>query len=121
MAFTYDLSTETGQLRLIVGDTAELDALLSDEEIAALLGGGEVDAAVIPALDAMIAKASSKYSWSSGQESEQRGQQAQSLLALRRLLARRYPDPAEELSAEAGASLVMQFQRGGARDTEYGA
>lgn len=37
MAFTYDLATDTGKLRFLLGDTVQATALFQDEELAMLL------------------------------------------------------------------------------------
>jgi hypothetical protein len=40
MSFTYDLTTENGRVRLLVGATDVNDPLVTDEEIAVFLAGG---------------------------------------------------------------------------------
>ena len=37
MAFTYDLSTDVGKIRLLIPDTVSTSAVFSDEEVTALL------------------------------------------------------------------------------------
>lgn len=55
MPATYDLSTDRGKVRLIIGDTDTANALFQDEELDAFLGleGGDVRLAAAQALDAM--------------------------------------------------------------------
>ena len=55
MAYTYDLGTSVGQVRLIIPDSNEAAAFFSDEEIGAFLGleRGNVRRAAAFALDTM--------------------------------------------------------------------
>jgi len=57
MAFTYDVATLAGQVRLLIGDTESSDPLFQDDEIAAFLGIEEDDIrlAAALALDVMAA------------------------------------------------------------------
>jgi hypothetical protein len=58
MAFTYDISTDLGKVRLIIGDTDSTAAQFQDEEISAflLLNDSSLLLASADALDAMAAK-----------------------------------------------------------------
>lgn len=53
MAFSYDLSTDAGKVRLLIPDSRATDYLLEDEEVAAFLAlcGGNVRLAAADALD----------------------------------------------------------------------
>lgn len=57
MAFTYDVASLAGQVRLLIGDTVSTDPLFQDDEIAAFLDIEEQDIrlAAALALDAMAA------------------------------------------------------------------
>lgn len=57
MAFTYDVATLAGQVRLLIGDTEATDPLFQDDEITAFLGIEEHDIrlAAALALDVMAA------------------------------------------------------------------
>lgn len=57
MAFTYDLSTDIGKLRLRIGDTVEARALLTDEELQVVLDTTTDEAlSTIYAIDFCIAQ-----------------------------------------------------------------
>ena len=92
MAFTYDLSTNIGQVRLAIGDTACDTAQLSDEEITALLGqASSWQKATLRAVDTLIAKyAMSSYDIRMGPRSESRGQRIENLKALKEYLAKTF-------------------------------
>lgn len=57
MAFTYDVSTDIGKVRLLISDTKEADLLFQDEEIQAFLdlNAANVKRAAAQALDSMAA------------------------------------------------------------------
>lgn len=97
-------------LRFTVGDTDAATHLLEDGDLDYLLTTyASVDAAVIPALDAMIAKVSQRVGVTSGQEQEQLQFQNRQLRELRADKVRQgYPEP----RAGSGAgSNVLQFLR----------
>lgn len=55
MAYTYDVSTSRGQVRLAIGDTSEAHAVFSDAEVDRFLSmGGSFDGGVNEALRTLI-------------------------------------------------------------------
>ena len=98
MAFDYISpgASEKDRIRFLIGDRFELRHGLEDEEIAALIDlYGSWQAAVIPAVDALIATASQRGYWATGGESESPAQAASALRDLRaQLVAAGYPEPA---------------------------
>jgi len=55
MAFTYDLSTDAGKVRLKIGDTDAAAYVFEDDEISYFLtAGGSVDGGAIEALRALL-------------------------------------------------------------------
>lgn len=57
MTFEYDITTTTGKVRLLIGDTLDSGHLFEDEEIAVFLalGGDDVRLAAAQALETMAA------------------------------------------------------------------
>lgn len=93
MSFTYDLSTDTGLLRLEIQDTHQEQAGFSDEELAVFLAReGSVGLAAIAALDALIidrARRQRAYNVQ-GVQYDDKGVVA-ALREARALLSQRYP------------------------------
>lgn len=60
MAFTYDVSTDTGKVRLITADSRDDGHILEDDEVAAFLAlnGGNVRLAAADALDTIASNES---------------------------------------------------------------
>lgn len=94
MSFSYDLSTDVGKVRLRIGDVFENAAMLSDEEINAVLADySDVDEASIHAIDHALAKiARQADSRSAAGLSAQRANQFSQLTEVRaRLVAKSLP------------------------------
>jgi hypothetical protein len=120
VAFTYNLDTDAGQLRFIIGDTTELgQCVLTDEEVDFLLTRyGSVNAAVIPAVDARIAKASTAVDYQSGAEEEKRAALMAQLRTLRRdLVAQGYPVP--EVSPTTGTRPRVSWLTAGQQEAGW--
>lgn len=93
MSFTYDLSTDTGLLRLEIQDTHQEQAGFSDEELAVFLAReGSVGLAAIAALDVLIIDAARRQRMFniSGAMYDDRGR-VSALREARALLSQRYP------------------------------
>jgi hypothetical protein len=89
VVFTYDISSETGQVRFYVGDTNPSDALLADDEVEFLLDAeGSVQAAAIAAAEAIAAKFTRLADKSVGDLSISQSQKAKQYLALAERLRR---------------------------------
>lgn len=112
MAFNYlgPANNNRDLLRFTVGDTDEATRLLEDGDLDYLLTTyASVDAAVIPALDAMIAKVSQRVGFMSGPEQQQLQFQSRQLRELRADKVRQgYPEPR---SGDGAGSGVLQFLR----------
>jgi len=92
MSCTYDVTTDIGKIRLAIGDSDCAAALLSDEEITALLA--QVDSwqeATLRAIDTLIARcAMTSYDIRLGPRAESRSQMIENLKALKAYLAKSY-------------------------------
>jgi len=119
--FNYDATNLSGEtrdrLRFTIGDTVELRHLLADGELDHLLETyGTVWDAAIPAVDAMIAKASQQVGWGSGAERRDDQFVVRQLRQLRAdLVDRGYPEP----TTTTPGSHVVQLLRGYGADGEY--
>jgi hypothetical protein len=89
VAFTYDISTERGQVRFYVGDTDSTDPLLEDAEVDFLLDAeGSVKAAAIAAAETIAAEFSRLADKSVGDLSISQSQKAAQYFALAEWLRR---------------------------------
>jgi hypothetical protein len=102
MAFTYDLDTDSGELRLAIGDTVEDTGPrpngrnFSDAEITYFLGAGSVSRASVQAFDALAAE------WSAYAGNSRLGPTAQASAQ-----AKAYSERATELRQQLGGSNAV--------------
>lgn len=115
-SYTGPASSNRDWVRFKVGDTQSRGYLLEDGEIDYLLSeASSRENAVIPAVDAMIAKCSQRVTYSSGAESEDLGDRLKQLRQLRAdLVDQGYAD-----TRTVAGSGVQTLTRLGDTSTEY--
>lgn len=110
MAWTYDLATDTGKVRLELGDSTEAGALLSDEEIAVFLEReGSVLGAAAAACDALARRFARDVDFTQDDSSYKLGSRSE-----------HYANLAKELRDRAGGIVTKRTKRVDGYSDDYG-
>lgn len=105
MSYTYSLSTDIGKVRNLINDTTESTAILSDEEITAILT--QVGSDILSAAAMACRKIAAKYallaiSKSAGNYSENKSNISKTYLEL----AKDFETQAKDIPADASAEVI---------------
>ena len=110
MAYTYSgnpANNDTDWLRFAIGDTNVRQALLTDEELAALIAQWTTkESAVVPAYDAAILKASMMVDDRAGSAHTMWSQRVAQMRIMRPSLVERYGDP--QMAGDQPVTIQLQ-------------